>query len=188
MLQLDQIISNAIKEDRKSQQQLYTYCFTNLSTAVALYSKDLSETEWVFNIGMLKVFKNLENYTKGTNFLGWARTILVRTAIDVYRQQKKQNQTLVPLDINESSDSAQEVNMALNALRTEDIIKLIQRLPDNERIIFTMFEIEGYSHMDIEKTIGIKKNTSKWLLSKARKTLKELIVNSPNLKDYLYGK
>lgn len=188
MDQLDQIISNCIEDNRVAQQQLYAYCYTSLSTAVALYSKDNSETEWVFNIGMLKVFKSLDNYKKGTNFLGWARTLLVRTAIDVYRKQKKHSDALVPLDINDNAKNAQDVNMALNALQTDDIVKLVQRLPDNERIIFTMFEIEGYSHVEIEKQIGIKRNTSKWLLSKARKSLKDMIINSPSLKEYLYGK
>jgi RNA polymerase sigma-70 factor (ECF subfamily) len=188
MKELSNIISKSIKEDRVSQQQLYEYCYSKLSTAVALYTKDHSEKDWIFNIGMLKVFKNLEKYQANTNFLGWARTILTRSAIDIYRQQKKHNEVLVPLQIEENKHQLTEINSALNALETEDIIKLIQRLSNDERLVFTMFEIDGFSHTEIEKETGIKKNTSKWLLSKARKSLKEMIINSPSLNHYLYGK
>ena len=188
MKNLSSIIKKCTQQDRLSQQQLYEYCYTSLSTAVALYTKDASEKDWVFNIGMLKVFKSLDKYENKTNFLGWVRTILTRTAIDVYRQQKRHNEYLAPVQVEETKNQLIEINEALNTLETNDIIKLIQQLPNDERMVFTMFEIEGYSHSEIEKETGIKKNTSKWLLSKARKSLRKMIINSPSLNHYFYGK
>jgi len=175
-------------QDRASQQQLYDYCYSTLSTAVALYTKDNTEKDWIFNIGMLKVYNSLDKYQPQTNFLGWARTILTRTAIDVYRKQKKHYDHLAPLQVEDAKTQLTDINASLNKLETEDIIKLIQKLPNDERVIFTLFEIEGYSHSEIEKETGVKKNTSKWLLSKAKKSLKEMIINSPTLNHYFYGK
>ncbi|MBT8234315.1 MAG: RNA polymerase sigma factor [Saprospiraceae bacterium] len=187
MNQLKHIIEKCISQDRLAQQQLYEYSYKHLSTAVALYTKDQSEKDWIFNLGMLKVFKSLEKYTTGTNYLGWARTILVRTAIDAFRKKKTED-IMAPLVHNEADENLQELNAALNAIETNEIIGIIQRLPEKERIVFTMFEMDGYSHIDIEREVGIKKNTSKWLLSKARKSLKEIIINSPSLNHYFYGK
>jgi len=188
MKDLSHIILKCINQDRLAQQQLYEYCYSRLSTAVALYTKDETEKDWIFNIGMLKIFKSLEKYQINSNFLGWARTILTRTAIDIYRKQKKHTEWLVPIQNEENNNQLTEVNSALNALETDEIIKLIQGLSHDERMIFTMYEIEGYSHVDIEKETGVNKNTSKWLLAKAKKSLRETIINSPSLNHYLYGK
>ena len=36
-----------------------------------------------------------------------------------------------------------------------------------------MYEIDGYSHIEISEMIGINKNTSKWLLAKSKKSLRQ---------------
>lgn len=185
--QLKNIIKGCISSDRKSQQQLYEYTYKSLSTAVALYTKDASEKDWVFNVGMLKVFNSLSNYNIGTNFLAWARVILVRTAIDNIRKNKTHDQMLAPLETNESAVKNTEINEALNKIETEEVIKIIQRLDQKERLIFTMYEIEGFTHVEIERETGIKKNTSKWLLAKAKKSLKVILKNSSLLNSNIHG-
>ena len=165
------ILQKCIDSDRVAQHKLYDYTYSNLITAVALYTKDKTQQDWIFNLGMLKVFSSLQNYELGTNYLGWARTILVRSAIDHIRKNKKYNDLLSPVEMNEREVNVSELNEALNTLENEALITLIQSIPENERLIFTMYEIEGYTHVEIEKMTSINKNTSKWLLAKARKSL-----------------
>ena len=52
------------------------------------------------------------------------------------------------------------------------LIKLIQDLPDGYRIVFNMYEIEGYSHKEIAETLNISVSTAKTQLFHAKKTLK----------------
>jgi RNA polymerase sigma-70 factor (ECF subfamily) len=91
---------------------------------------------------------------------------------------------MVPVDIQQYENQATDFETGLNNLETEDIITLIQKLPDNERLIFTMYEIEGYKHSEIEKETKINRNTSKWLFVKAKKSLQFMINNSFNLKNH----
>ena len=171
MKELKIILQKCIDSDRVAQHKLYDYTYSNLITAVALYTKDKTQQDWVFNLGMLKVFSSLQNYELGTNYLGWARTILVRSAIDHIRKNKKHNDLLSPVEMDEREVNVSELNEAMNTLENEALITLIQSIPENERLIFTMYEIEGYTHVEIEKMTSINKNTSKWLLAKARKSL-----------------
>jgi len=181
------ILAACKDQDRSAQQQLYTYTYSKLCTAVAVYAKDSSERDWIFNLGMLKIYTSLKNFSEGTNFLAWARTILVRSAIDHLRSNKKHLTNLSPLDIGEQEISSSDFENMMNNLETDSIILLLQQLPENERMIFNMYEIEGYSHVDIQKLTGIKKNTSKWLLAKSKKTLRSIFKNSDMLKSYGYG-
>lgn len=178
---LKNIIPQCLNDNKAAQQQLYEYTYIELATSVALYSKDNSERDWIFNMGMFKIFNSLANFKTNTNYLGWARTILTRTAIDNLRKKTTYKNTMVPVDIQQYENQTIDFETGLNNLETEDIINLIQKLPDNERLIFTMYEIEGYKHSEIEKETNINRNTSKWLLAKSKKSLQFMINNSFNL-------
>ena len=46
-------------------------------------------------------------------------------------------------------------------LNANDLLLLINSMPDGYRVIFNMFAIEGYSHNDIATTLRISESTSK---------------------------
>jgi RNA polymerase sigma-70 factor (ECF subfamily) len=57
----------------------------------------------------------------------------------------------------------------------EDLMNLIQRMPDGYRIVFNMFAIEGYSHQEIAAQLGITESTSKSQYLRARAYLRDRI-------------
>ena len=75
----------------------------------------------------------------------------------------------------------------MNNLDAEVIIQVLQKLQEKERIVFSMYELDGYTHKEIQELTGINSNTSKWLLSKAKKSLKELVMNLETLDKNGYG-
>jgi RNA polymerase sigma factor (sigma-70 family) len=89
---------------------------------------------------------------------------------DHFRRQPKQ---IHFLDI-EDRDAPQNGNV-LNDLYFEDIVKLVDMLPNSSREVFWMYAIEGYAHAEIGKRLNISEGTSKWHLSMARQKLRELL-------------
>ena len=59
-------------------------------------------------------------------------------------------------------------------LSAKEIIKVIQQLPSGYRLVFNMYEIEGYSHREIAEVLNISVGTSKSQLSKAKKMLRQI--------------
>jgi len=57
----------------------------------------------------------------------------------------------------------------------DDLMTLVQQLPEKHMKVFHLFAIEGYIHREIGKELGISENTSKWYLSEARKILQKKI-------------
>ena len=58
-------------------------------------------------------------------------------------------------------------------MMADDLMKLIQNMPEGYRVIFNMFAIEGYAHQEIATQLGISESTSKSQLFKARKLLQQ---------------
>jgi RNA polymerase sigma-70 factor (ECF subfamily) len=61
----------------------------------------------------------------------------------------------------------------LEALATEDLMRLVESLPVGYRTIFNLYAIEGYTHQEIAGLLGISEGTSKSQLSRARWILQQ---------------
>ena len=65
---------------------------------------------------------------------------------------------------------------AYTHLGQEDLLKLINQLPDGYRMVFNLNAIEGYSHEEIAEMLNIQPGTSRSQLVKARKMLQYQIL------------
>jgi RNA polymerase sigma-70 factor (ECF subfamily) len=64
------------------------------------------------------------------------------------------------------------------SINTEKIKEAIQKLPENLKSIFVLYEIEGFKYREISQILDIPLNSVKVYLLRARKKLQE------ELKDY----
>ncbi|MBC8109701.1 MAG: RNA polymerase sigma factor [Verrucomicrobia bacterium] len=140
------------------------------------YARDTEQAREVVNDGFMKIFsqiKNFDNHETYTinSFRSWVKKIMIYTAIDYYRKEKKHN---YHTDIIEQTTLI-EVENILDGLAYQDLIKLIQQLSPAYRTVFNLFVIDGFSHEEIAKQLGIAEGTSKSNLAKARFHLKELL-------------
>lgn len=122
----------------------------------------------------MKVFEHLEKFdpSKGS-FPGWSNTIVVRESIRFLKSAKWQDSFADLSDLNDPvAEGAPEIHDELSA---KELIELIQKLPFGYRLVFNLYEIEGYSHREIAKLIGISEGTSKSQLAKARKAIRQHI-------------
>jgi len=69
--------------------------------------------------------------------------------------------------------SKTESSKAISNLTLEELTKLIQKLPHGYRMIFNLYEIDGYSHKEIAEKLNISVGTSKSQLYKAKSILKK---------------
>ena len=120
----------------------------------------------------MKIFRKIESYQIDKEFKPWVRKIVVNTALDHYRKDKK-NSIEIPIEAacNEPVDDS-----VMDNLNAEEIIKLINSLPVNYRYTFSLFEIEGYSHDEIAQQLGITASTSRTNLTRAKEMLRKMIL------------
>ena len=63
----------------------------------------------------------------------------------------------------------------VETLMAEDLLKLVNAMPEGYKVVFNLFAIEGYSHKEIADTLGISENTSKSQYLRARAYLRDRI-------------
>ena len=66
-------------------------------------------------------------------------------------------------------------NSVEQALEVEEVDLILSQIPDNERLVFNLYEMEGYSHKEIAAQLGVSERSSKRYLAKAKLNLKEIV-------------
>jgi RNA polymerase sigma factor (sigma-70 family) len=158
--------------DRKSQELLYKQ-FYGFAMGVCLrYTQTRDEALEVVNDGFLKVFTKGEQFDSNYSFKAWLKRIMVNTALDYYRKNQKHY-------YHENIEDAHEVSISeanpISNLSYEELIDLVNKLPPSYRMVFSLFAIDGYSHEEIGKQLGISEGTSKSNLSRARDALRAML-------------
>ena len=62
----------------------------------------------------------------------------------------------------------------------DELVHLIDRLPEGYRLVFKLYVIEGYNHTEISDLLQISEGTSKSQLHKARLQIQQLLIKSEN--------
>ena len=171
---LHQLISGCVKQDRKCQKLLYK-AFYGFAMGICLrYAGNRDEAAEVMNQGFFKVFTNITRYDSDRPFKAWLGRIMMNASIDHYRANLKMAYT----DDLEKAENISDGELADRKLNYDELIALVQQLPQAYRTVFNLFAIEGYGHDEIGEMLGISPGTSKSNLHKARQKLKLMILKA----------
>lgn len=181
MLKFEDAIRGCLKNDNKSKEMVYKSFYGYLMGVTLRYVEDRNDAEELVNDSFIKVFKNIGQFSAPKcndqvqkAFKGWIARISSRTAIDFLRGKKT---FLYVDDITEEQQPLTELN-AVSQLNVQDIMKLLNKLPETHKLIFNMYEIEGFSHEEISKMLNIPESSCRVYLTRAKNKLRELYKNS----------
>ena len=176
------LIESCINGDRKSQKDLFDRFAGKMFSLCKRYARNVQESEDMLQEAFVKVFNSLDKYSYKGSFEGWIRRIVVNTCL---RYLEKDKISFENFDLVEYSASNVIQSSAIDNLAEEELLNLIAKLPDGYKMVFNLYVIEGYSHKEIAEMIGIGESTSRSQLVKARKLLKDLLIQHNEI---FYGK
>lgn len=119
----------------------------------------------------MKAFDKIDQVASEESFKGWFRRILVNTSVDYYRKNLKHSGAV---DIERVDAETYHPNV-IDELSKEDILNMLRELPEVLRVIFNMYEIEGYKHDEIAAELQIPSSTCRTYLARAKEKLREKI-------------
>lgn len=168
--ELQELIKGCIRNERSAQEKLYRLFYPRMMSLVRRYIDEDQQAEEVLNNGYLRAFQKISQYTFQGSFEGWLRKIVFHAVSDYVKQNMRYNEKVVLVE----KDQFVHKDHA-DRLYYDQLVKLVQELPDATRAVFNMYVMEGFSHKEIGKMLNISEGTSKWHLSEGRRVLKEKI-------------
>lgn len=153
------------------QKDLYNYCFSPMMKLCLRYSQNMDDAAAIYNTSMHTVFVKINQYKNEGEFLGWVRKIVINTCLNNIKQQTKFNTIELTETIHENYIDPD----IYSSLESKEILEMVRSLPKSTALVFNLYIMENYTHVQIAKELQIAIGTSKWHLNNARTLLKEKI-------------
>ena len=171
--------SRSFREPEHSFEELAMPLFDSLYNFAHWLAQNRDEAEDLVQETYAKALRGFSSFQPGTNFRAWMFRILRNTFL-TSRTGLRATMT-VPLD---AEDGAQEAAVEASTPETillerasqETVQSAIAELPLHYREVLLLCEVEEMSYQDIADAVGIPIGTVMSRLSRARKSLRELLV------------
>ena len=168
----ENLISDCKKMHRDAQRQVYELMAPKLYRTCKRYLKKEEEIEEALADAFYTIFTKLDQLKEFGAFEAWSRKITVHHCLATIKKNTNFNLYLDDVKI-----LSQPYTDEVTELEEEDLLNLLNHIPEGCKTIFNLFVIEGYSHKEIATMLHISEGTSKSQLNASKTKLKELVNN-----------
>lgn len=156
--------------DNVARRVIYDAYAAKVLAICRRYVTNLPEAEDILQESFIRIFEKIHLYNIEEGALdGWIYKVTVNAALQYLRKRQS-----LRYDFVEDNHTKLPSIWLPDELDLEDLKKMIDRLPDGQRVVFNLYLIEGYSHKEIAKMLEITENGSKSQLSRAKETLRRI--------------
>ena len=176
------MIAKVLDGDTDAFEPLVT---ANQSFVYNIALKMLSNPEDAFDVSQeafVRAFRSLKNFKGESSFSSWLYRITANMCLDFMRKNKRRREAaIVYLDDNEMKeldlpDSRFDPRTELERAELRRAInEALDSLPDEQRSILLLRELNGMSYAEIAETLSLEDGTVKSRLSRARANLAKIL-------------
>ena len=168
IMDTQKLVKDCIRGIPAAQRQLYDHFAETMLGVCYRYTKSMDDAEDVLQDGFVKVFRNLGQYKYEGELGGWIRRIMVTTALNFLKKNFRYNHefSFDNENLHPVVDDNPEIKMT-----GKELADLVRQLPIGYQTIFNLHAVEGFSHVEIGKMLGINEGTSRSQYARARALL-----------------
>lgn len=171
----DQIYIDKIKAGDIDAYRYLVTQYKDMAFTIALkIIKDREEAQDVIQESFIKAYQQLESYEGRAKFSTWLYTIVYRTALNQSKRNKEYNRSFDDERKEAIPDLAISQHQQMEEREQQEIIKeAIEKLPQAEALLVTLYYINENSIKEIKQITGLSLSNIKIKLFRARKKLKK---------------
>ena len=171
------------RKERDAQGELYARYAAGLYALCLRYIENREDARDLMHDAMIKAMDNFRSfrYAGEGSIWAWMSRITVNMAVDRLKENSRFRQ--IPFDEVSGAEIENALEPDAESVRAvpDDVLdEMIAGLPPVKRTVFNMYCIDGFSHKDIAKALGISERGSTSILAKARASLKKVLTDYLN--------
>jgi RNA polymerase sigma-70 factor (ECF subfamily) len=166
------LLQQCKEHNKKAQLAIYNQYYSAMFNVAFRIVNDKTLAEEVMQDGFLSAFTKLDSYSGTVTFGAWLKKIVVNRSIN----ELKKNSNYHTESLNENFelvDPNDEESLAVNSLKAEQVLKIMQGLKPNYKVILTLFFIEGYDLEEISGILNISNENCRTIMSRAKESLRK---------------
>lgn len=181
-LTTEQIIHGCRKGHAQCQRALVDEYSDLLFSVCLRYMVDSAQSKDVLQDAFIRIFKSFKNFDPDKGSLkAWMKKITINMALKTIKKEKLK---ISPLTI-DFNDKLTVAPSAISKMSADELMKIVQTLPDGYRQVFNLSVIEGYSHREIGEMLDIQEVSSRSNLSRAKQILRKKLIAYKNSESWV---
>lgn len=172
---IEELISLCRQKNQKAQFEVYNrYCKAMYNVAFRIV-KDAHYAEDVMQEGFLKAFTKIDDYRQEVAFGAWLKRIIINYSIDFLKKTNAYRADDIEKVMYKVEDdtAAADPDLDFTHLKATQVLKAIDNLKDNYRMVLTLFYIEGYDQEEITEIMNISYANCRTTMSRAKDSLRK---------------
>lgn len=167
------VVLRAIDGDERALRSLWSQHSPHIDAVIRRLvgdpdvAADIAQDVWI------QIFKALPSYRGESQFGTWAHRIAVNRTLNALRRVRRIAKSETDID----EETASVDHDSERALLAATIEEAANRLSPGARTVFLMHDVEGFTHEEIARELGITTGGSKSQLFKARTKLRRLLAH-----------
>ncbi len=159
--------------DRNAQLKIYKLYYKAMYNTSLRIVNDTAEAEDIMQESFLDAFQRLHSYSGEGSFGSWLKRIVINRSLDYLKKAKD----TISLDEEffEMPDQLEDNHEEEIQFQVVEVKRAISQLPDEYRVVLTLFLLEGYDHEEISQILNISNQLSRTRYSRARQKLLKLL-------------
>lgn len=161
-------------EDSAAQYSLYKlYAKAMFNVAMRIMNKR-EEAEDMLQDSFVDAFGRLAGFRYESSFGSWLKRIVINHCLNELKRKKTELAYFEDMSTFDKNTDEDESGYEA-ALEVEQVRKAMEQLPDGARMIFSLYLLEGYDHVEISQILKISVSNSKSQYMRAKRKIKELL-------------
>lgn len=166
------LIKACKQNNQKAQIAVYDLFFKAMYNTAFRFVQQQDVAEDITQDAFIVAFTKMNSLQNEITFSKWLKQIVVNKSLTYLKQKKKFCE--LPINLYSISiDEPEGFEIAVADVGVQNIIKAINSLKDNYRILLTLHYIEGFDYDEIVKITGFTHVNCRTIISRAKISLKK---------------
>jgi RNA polymerase sigma-70 factor (ECF subfamily) len=180
-----ELIESCKAGDRSAQFKIYKLYYKAMYNTSLRIVNDTAEAEDIMQESFLDAFRRLDSYTGEGSFGSWLKKIVINKSLDSIRKSRESISIEEgSLDFPEITEENREEELQY---KVAEVKEAITNLPEDYRIVLSLFLLEGYDHEEISEILNISNNTSRTRFVRAKQKLLKILKERKFVNSFNYN-
>jgi RNA polymerase sigma-70 factor (ECF subfamily) len=151
------------------------------------YLRDRADVDEAVQDAFVRAFTHLSSFKEELSFEVWFTRILVNGCLDRLKARRRRGRWLVGwLDSPDSGERVEQLRstsrtpeeLLLSRERRDQLARALDRLPDRQREVFVLSQVDGCSPREVSAITGLRESTVRVHLFRAIRKLRRLLAGT----------
>jgi RNA polymerase sigma factor (sigma-70 family) len=180
------LLEHCKKQDKNAQLKLYKCYYKAMYNVAYRILKDEFEAEDLMQEAFLTIFTKMHMYNGEVAFGAWLKRIVINKSLTQLKKNNRYQEVKMEV-ISHSNNNTEEEIIDYRGLKASNVLKCLQSLKENYRIILNLHLIEGYDYEEISQILNYTNENVRTTVSRAKKKLKQVLL-AEKIQTQVYGR